>query len=228
MGKSKVWEKAEDISIFFSNNSLEEAWYPQFFTTFKFGIIYFSLFQEGFLARNKKTLQKTWAHRIKNYFWHILHKISFETMKLLQILFFYKPASTHQFTYQPCYLITPRLRWHIYFHFHQYEINQELYNSLENNSFNLLSEITRLLTDSGRITIYDLGSREGLSAILCMPRIGLKCKVQKYVACNLLSSVGKTTVAQDNYQKNSSEIISLSVPPVGLVLTDPSPIILII
>ena len=42
-----------------------------------------------------------------------------------------------------------------------------------------LSEATGLLADSGCITSYDLWSTEGLSAILCLPSIGLKLKVPK-------------------------------------------------
>ena len=44
-----------------------------------------------------------------------------------------------------------------------------------------LLEITGLLADSARMTSYDLRSRKGLSAILCLASIGLKWKLQKSV-----------------------------------------------
>ena len=42
-----------------------------------------------------------------------------------------------------------------------------------------LSENTEPLADSGRMTSYDLWSRERLAALLCSPSTGLKCKLQK-------------------------------------------------
>ena len=57
----------------------------------------------------------------------------------------------------------------------------EVYNSLGSNSLTSLSEISGILADSGHITSYHPRSREGLSAILCLPSTGLKYKVQKSV-----------------------------------------------
>ena len=59
---------------------------------------------------------------------------------------------------------------------------EEVCNSLRNDSLMiLLSEITGLLADFGRMTSYHLRSREGLPATLCLHSTQLKCKLQKSV-----------------------------------------------
>ena len=58
----------------------------------------------------------------------------------------------------------------------------EVCDGLVNDSLTLFIGNTGLLADSGPMTSYDLRSREGLSAILCLPSTGLKCKLHKSVS----------------------------------------------
>ena len=109
------------------------------------------------------------------------------------------------------YLYTPRWRWHIYLRLHQIWTQSEKCTiSSEMIPWPCFLLITELLGDSGRMTSYDLGSREGLSAILCLPSTGLNWKVQKTVLSALENQFLKI-MHRKNLFRNQKQYLELYI-----------------
>ena len=96
---------------------------------------------------------------------------------ILAMFFLSKTPCSHSFTFQPCYLITLRWRWHIYLRLHQIRTrSEECAIALEQIPWPRLLEIT------GLIVVNSDSVKGGIISNHLFVQTGLKCNLQNSVS----------------------------------------------